>query len=271
MQKVNQVEFLKLLKNEYLRQPSSTLPNAFWKTGQGMKPQLECFVEQDSKGTKKLVMRDFENWIIYWDREGNFPVLSGPDKERLRFALAHQHYLSHFVESVDGASQQPFFRLSHSLRQVEAPILSDPLVFRVVDPKTELADVAEIINLSYSWANYTKDVVEKWIHHPVYDPALWVWVVDQETNALAGLGIAEFDARIPEVSLEWIQVHPNYRKRGVGQAIVLELLHRSKQKEALFATVSGKQGDDSNPEGLYRRCGFEGSDVWWVLRRGEDS
>ena len=70
---------------------------------------------------------------------------------------------------------------------------------------------------------------------------------------------------IPEASLEYIQVLPEYRGRGLGECIVLELLTRL-HGCVEFTTVSGEVESRTNPEGLYRRCGFRGDDVWWLLR-----
>lgn len=80
-----------------------------------------------------------------------------------------------------------------------------------------------------------------------------------------GCGIAEYDREIGELILEWIQVLPEYRGKGVGRAIVKTILNR-KRGIAQFATVSGKAGGDSGPEKLYRSCGFVGRDYWHVLR-----
>lgn len=38
-------------------------------------------------------------------------------------------------------------------------------------------------------------------------------------------------------------------------------------KNAKFATVSGQSNNPTNPEVLYRKCCFTGSDVWHVLRK----
>jgi len=78
------------------------------------------------------------------------------------------------------------------------------------------------------------------------------------------LGIAEWDQNVSKVSLEWIQVHPAYRGKGLGKAVVAELLRRA-STIAAFTTVSGRIEDGHWAESLYRRCGFSGSDVWWLL------
>ncbi|MFX0205782.1 MAG: GNAT family N-acetyltransferase [Candidatus Hodarchaeota archaeon] len=93
-----------------------------------------------------------------------------------------------------------------------------------------------------------------------------IWVIDEIKNTPAGMGIAELDMTIPEASLEWIQVLPEYRNQGIGKAIVIELLNRYKDK-VKFITVSGKVNNQTNPEELYKKCGFKGRDIWWVLSK----
>lgn len=90
--------------------------------------------------------------------------------------------------------------------------------------------------------------------------------MDHEKGTPAALGIAELDPTVPEGALEWIQVLPEYQGRGFGKILVLELLNRIKGK-AKFTTVSGEVDNETNPERLYRSCGFVGNDTWWLLRR----
>jgi hypothetical protein len=48
--------------------------------------------------------------------------------------------------------------------------------------------------------------------------------------------------------------------------LVLELLQRLKDK-AEFVTVSGEIENQTDPGSLYRWCGFEGQDIWWLFDR----
>lgn len=98
----------------------------------------------------------------------------------------------------------------------------------------------------------------------VYNPDLWILIKNTSNNKYIGCGIADFDSETKELILEWIQVLPEYRKKGIGQIIVNELLCRGKDI-ANFATVSGKIDNISKPERLYRKCGFTGSDIWHIL------
>lgn len=91
-------------------------------------------------------------------------------------------------------------------------------------------------------------------------------VVDSATEKIAASGIAELDAEIGEGVLEWIQVSPAYRRRGLGEAIVRELLGRLKPM-ADFVTVSGRMNNETRPELLYKKCGFGDMVIWHVLMR----
>jgi GNAT superfamily N-acetyltransferase len=139
--------------------------------------------------------------------------------------------------------------------------------FRVVDVRVEhdAAEVAALIDACYPSISPAAAEVRGWTTHPVYDPTLWVWIVDTQVGQPAALGIAEFDPTIREGSLEWIQVLPGYRGRGLGAVLVQELLARLAYR-ADFTTVAGRVDNATHPERLYRRCGFRGSDVWWVFR-----
>ena len=89
-------------------------------------------------------------------------------------------------------------------------------------------------------------------------------VREKDTGNIVGGGNADLDREIGEGILEWIQVLPEYRGHGIGQLIVNSLLDKM-QGEAQFDTVSGKVNNPTNPEALYRKCGFAGNDVWHVL------
>lgn len=157
-----------------------------------------------------------------------------------------------------------YFRLSRSMADV-----SDARPGGIVLETAQRADlplIADIINRSYTDLSVSLPQLEGYTATPVYDPQLWVLAKEEATGQCVGCGIADYDPEAGEMILEWIQVLPAYRGRGVGQAIVNELLQRA-QGYAHFATVSGKADNPTRPERLYRRCGFEGGDVWHILRR----
>ena len=173
------------------------------------------------------------------------------------------HDRDYCVNSCAEYADTRYFRLSHSLKTVNVPQLSDYALKTV-----ELSDfptLVAVINRSYTDLQVDRTQLLRYTKTSVYAPHLWVLVQRKSTGECVGAGIADLDAELGELILEWIQVLPEYRRRGIGRAIVGELLARGKA-EASFATVSGKCDDPTAPEALYRACGFTGNDVWHVLR-----
>lgn len=140
-----------------------------------------------------------------------------------------------------------YFRVCHDMQNLERCGNGCTTVIRADFPA-----LAEQINESYTAQGIhvaPKDI-DKWTAHPVYNPALWVCIKEQDI--IVASGIAEFDPELREGILEWVQVSPTHRRRGLGRQIVLELLFRLKGAGAAFATVSGAIDNPTNPLGLYR-------------------
>lgn len=158
----------------------------------------------------------------------------------------------------------PYFRLIHYLKNIAVVKNDDFKVCLASD--SDINIVADIINRSYSDISVDENQLMKYRNTEVCDADLWIIVYTADTKHAVGCGIADFDEKIREGSLEWVQVIPEYRKRGVGSIIVNHLLYALKVK-ADFVTVSGKINSLSNPEALYRKCGFVGNDIWHVLTK----
>lgn len=163
---------------------------------------------------------------------------------------------------LDAYSDTPYFRLIHDLQIIPHPELPAPFVFGTAT----VEEYAAHIHDCYPDLGVTPAELSSYARHPVHCPELWIAVRDLRTGAIAASGIAELDRDIGEGILEWVQVSPPFRSMGLGTCVVRELLGRM-QGRAAFATVSGRQDDPCNPEGLYRKCGFTGSDVWHILRK----
>lgn len=160
-----------------------------------------------------------------------------------------------------GYKDEPYFRLYHDLKAVKQPKREDVEI--VVGTADTLDIFVDIINKSYSDLTVTKEQLESYRKTPVFCSDLWV-LLKNTTGDYAGCGIADYDKEIGEMILEWIQVIPSCRHNGYGQCIVNYLLSKMRG-QAKFATVSGKVNNPTNPERLYRKCGFTGNDVWHIL------
>lgn len=158
---------------------------------------------------------------------------------------------------------EPYFRLMHDLTDVPAD-RSGRYHCKTAD-ETDLALMAVLINRSYTDLTVTESQLQGYRETAAFAPDMWIIAYDAQTKVCAGCGIADFDPEAREGVLEWIQVLPECRGRGAGQFIVNELLRRMAGR-ADFATVSGRADNATNPERLYRKCGFRGNDVWHILR-----
>ena len=156
---------------------------------------------------------------------------------------------------------EPYFKMICRLEHLDTPCLPAPYETMACDS----ALLADHINACYGAGSVTPNELDAYNRHPVYDPELWIAVYDPVNGKIIASGIAEFDKRIGEGVLEWIQVSPGYRRRGLGKYIVCELLRRM-QGKADFVTVSGKADDPCKPALLYRSCGFTDSVIWHVIR-----
>jgi ribosomal protein S18 acetylase RimI-like enzyme len=163
-----------------------------------------------------------------------------------------------------------YFRLKHNLENVKPFNLDKRFKYRNVDFNCEndLQEVVCIINKSYIDIKVDIKQVEQWTRTEVFDKNLWVFIIDVDNQKPIALGIAELDKDVREGALEWIQVLPEHRNRKLGQAIVSKLLINLLGR-ADFVTVSGQVDNKTNPEKLYRRCGFQGNDIWHVLVRNQ--
>lgn len=189
--------------------------------------------------------------IPYWKTA----VFSVPDHMKIL------HDDEFYAAMLEQYKDEVYFRLKHDLQNLKPAVIPDG--FSLHDASFE--EYAGHINSCYGTI-ITAEEVRGLTERTVYCSELWLALMDDTEGKLAATGIAELDREIGEGSLEWIQVSEEYRGRGLGSYLVLELLQRMKGK-AQFATVSGQCNNKTNPERLYRRCGFTGQDIWHVLKQ----
>lgn len=192
--------------------------------------------------------------IPYWKAKN---IVIPPDMKIL-------HDKDFTVDLLLDYTDEKYFRLFHNLKEIPK-ITSDD--FEIISAtRRDVKEIVKIINASYTDISVDKELIKSYTKTPVYNEKLWVMVTENVTGKYVGCGIADFDTEVKELILEWIQVLPQYRSKKIGQLIVTELLFRM-EGTADFATVSGKVDNATNPETLYRKCGFVGDDMWHILHR----
>ncbi len=192
--------------------------------------------------------------IPYWKHKN----ISTPEN----MLIIHQRNFSE--QQYIGYDDQLYFRLYHNLKQIKGNAL-DGFIIKTAS-KNDIPMVVDIINRSYDDITVSYDQLIEFTKTRVYDSNLWILVLDASTSDVVGCGIAELDKELREGVIEWIQVLPEYRGKKIGTLIVNELLERLSQA-ARFVTVSGKKDNPTQPETLYRKCGFTGNDIWHILTK----
>ena len=178
--------------------------------------------------------------------------------ENMRIVLDEDLHSVDVREYVD----EKYFKLIHGMNDIEKPVLDS----RYEMLCCEVAEYAKHINTCYDDVGISTEELMNYQTHAVYNRNLWIAVTECGQNKIVASGIAELDADIKEGILEWIQVSPEYRGKGLGKFVVRELLWRMKDK-AEFVTVSGKVDNPTNPRDLYLTCGFSGEEIWHVMRK----
>ena len=150
----------------------------------------------------------------------------------------------------------------HRLKNIEKPTLDN----RYCMLHCGVSEYAKHITTCYSDVVISPEELMDYQTHTVYDPDLWIAVTERGCDEIIASGIAELDTDIKEGILEWIQVSPEYRGKGLGKFVVRELLWRMKDKVE-FVTVSGKVDNPTKPRDLYLACGFSDEGIWHVMRK----
>jgi GNAT superfamily N-acetyltransferase len=154
------------------------------------------------------------------------------------------------------------FRLVHSLSHI-GTVENEDYMACTASPSEEADEIARLINLGVR-ANLGADTVREWTGRKEYYPYFWIYAVERSTCQKVAVFVSEFDNEIKEGYLDWIQVPPAYRRRGIGRLLMYETLKRM-SAIADFATVSGTD-DEEAAYLFYTSCGFYGH-KWYEYKK----
>ena len=158
---------------------------------------------------------------------------------------------------------QRYFRVKHNLKDLD-PIDFD---YDAISLDHQAKQLSDMINASYEHEKILvseKDILQ-WKDHETFSEDLCIYI-NADGGRMIASGIAEYDETCREGIIEWVQVLPEYRRKGFGRRIVTVLLWKLKSIGAEFATVSGNLDNSSQPLELYKKCGFTGDDIWYICR-----
>lgn len=173
------------------------------------------------------------------------------------------HNTDFLVEVLQEYTDTEYFRLKHDLKFVGNTVLQSGLYIAPIK-ETHFSQLVALINRSYTHLGINVDIdqVKIWTNTEVYAPHLWSAIFKEEI--MIGAIVVDYDKVTKEAIIEWIQVLPEYRRLGLASALINNSLECLRDI-ADFVTVSGMINNKTNPEILYRKCGFTGDDIWHIL------
>lgn len=259
--------FKRLITEVYLKAPCAVQPTALWKTMR-MLESMRAAVKFEGRRPRAITACGGNTLLVYWaDTPGAYCMLEPPG-EGYSVMLMNQRALSTFNPRARQAYRdEVYFKLVHTMKSLVKPRLPNGFIFKNAQCVEEAGEIARFITGCYANIRVTPEQVRAWTGGPAHFADLWVWVFDARGGLPAAFGLAQLDRRIGEGELDWIQVSPQYRHMGLGSALVRELIFRMRGR-ARFITVSGGANNPTNPERLYRACGFEGGETWHILQKG---
>ena len=105
------------------------------------------------------------------------------------------------------------------------------------------------------------DNLRKIINEPVFDPSMWLFVKDNNSNELIGFSISTYDKELKETDIEWFYILPEYHRKGAGRYLLSEIIERS-----IYRSSDIRVGGTNE---FYKKCGFvERESNVWVSKDG---
>jgi ribosomal protein S18 acetylase RimI-like enzyme len=157
--------------------------------------------------------------------------------------------------------------VNDDLRAAQAPRLPDGFQMRWLEPDLDDACV-ELHRAAWSDrspSTYTRELHDAVTAMPDFDRRL-VPIVAAPGGTLAAYCISWLDARTRTVEIEPLGTRPEYRRLGLGRAIVDEVLRRAAERDAVSVMVWGAHGNDAAFQ-LYESAGLRSRRVLREYRR----
>ncbi len=249
---MNKDLFFDYISRIYLKNPSM-LPLPLWKI-KSFLYSSETYVKK--MGNNLFAIHNGSAWIIY-------PFNNNIDYEQIKTLtslILNDNQLCDKLKNNNNING--IIRVSNFLSDLKEVNLPDNLQFKKVRYNQENA-VSNFISLCYEDLNIKKEFIKKIKLHPTFNKDYWWWLVDENQKKLA-LAIGEYDEEINEGSLEWIQVHPEHRRKGYGTLIVNKLLNEM-NKKCDFVTASTEHFQSKSVEKFYMKNGFKNKETWWIV------
>lgn len=186
------------------------------------------------------------------DQERGYPLpcsveYRDDDYERLRLVESHG-----FVLDDD---EEGYVLLEHALAPLAAvPTPPDGFTLRPLNGERETAAYAELHRAAFASTSMTPEWRARTLSMPHYQPELDL-VISAPDGTLGGFCVGWLDPLRRVAQVEPMGVHPRFQQLGLARILLLEMLHRFKERRAESAIVETNL-DRSAARHSYESVGF---------------
>lgn len=250
--KIAMQQFQQQLLKLYAADPSQYTPFALWKM-QKMTAEGEAFylAEQDCY----YVIR--EKQLLFYTSPDNKCHIPDAQLNALDMIVMNAGIFDTVKDRLEGFHIEYgwslFFDFHRSMPQ------NPPSQYEVIDfdfsDEAHFQCAADIIN-GDTYHGFHPVRIKKWTTFSAFDPTLWFFIQEIESQKLISIGISTFHKEVKETDLDWIYVLPAYQGKGVGRFLIDEIIRRSVCRSNIIR-VGGV-------DAFYKKCGFYEKERWGI-------
>lgn len=144
--------------------------------------------------------------------------------------------------------------------------------FVSLDPERDAGRVTDIIHRAYPSLRrlVTAEQLQAMAKLAFYQPEHWFFLRHDGSGETVGVALGGFCSEMEEGFIDWVEVVPRFRGRGLGRCLILESI-RHLCGSSRFITWTGSLDAPFVVGDLYKHCGFTRTRQWTVLGEGTRS
>lgn len=262
--KIDGQAFAREVQNLYVDNPCQVSCIAFWKLEE-LCLQGETYQITENGQRYLYAIRD-NRLEFYWSDDKDCFILTQDQIKAFELLVLHEDFYRLIADNLSAFGETKLNPLIYDFTFRERMNLNDDFFIADFDFDNEqdFIAAAELLNRCYHTHRHDAVEIAGWCQKPVFDDQLWIWAKARETNEKVGLGVSTYQESINETYLDWIQVLPDFQRKGIGMMLVGETINRSTEKSDIIR-VTGMV------DGFYEKCGFAGTECWWLITKKNDS
>ncbi len=259
-----------LIKTLYTQAPHATLYTPLCKAAPVLQ-QCHYLVSTDGERLSAILAYTSDSIEFAWSLPGRAETLRNlivQVKRRLKvlsFVPVMETGRRSWSEMLGLQPLGRYFRALYCGPAPVAPVLPPDLEIVSCESDADLENAAALMNAAYPSLPRLASVegLRQMTRAAYYYPEGWFFLRDRRSGRDIGLAVNGYCRDVGEGFVEWVQVLPAFRQRGLGVLLVQESVHRLRASRCI--TVAGSLDAPFAVGDLYEKCGFAQTRQWTIL------